>query len=188
MEVAVRKVVRLLIVILAAVIPGVAAAAAPTLAVRVGGVLEGPQHTLTNGFVMGGSVEWPRSFGALGIALEWAGESGNNDLYGYQSVFHAGAFARWEIGGGGVRPFLEGGVGVSHRTPDGGTGPLQFAESGAGPGAWVGAGAAMPVSITRIVRLDARYSVLTIDAPNAVDAGGDHGDYFSVALSFAFAR
>lgn len=179
---------RFLLLLFAAVLPVATATAAPTLAIRAGGVFEGPQHTLTNGFVAGGSVEWPRTFGALGLALEWAGETGNNDLEGYSSVFHAGAFARWEVGGGGVRPFLEGGAGVSKVNADGGDGPLQVAESGAGLGGWIGVGASMPVSKTLIARLDGRYSMLTAESPNLVSGGGNLGDYFSVALSLAFVR
>jgi len=178
---------RFLLVLAAAIVPAVAAAA-PTLALRAGGVFEGPQHTLKEGFVAGGSVEWPRNFGALGIALEWAGEGDNSELGAYESVFHAGVFGRGEIGKGGFRPFLEGGFGVSHVSADGGTGPLQLAESGSGLGGWVGVGASMPVSKTLIARVDGRYSMLTLDSPNAVYGGGDMGDYFSVALSLAFAR
>lgn len=179
---------RFLLVLAVAVVPAVAAAGSPNFAVRAGGVFEGPQNTLTSGLVMGGSVEWPRNFGALGIALEWASETGNNELYGYHSVFHAGAFGRWEIGRGGVRPFAEAGVGVSHVSADGGTGPLQYAESGAGLGGWVGVGASMPVSKTLIARLDGRYSMLTLESPNVVYGGGSMGGYFSVALSLAFVR
>lgn len=184
-----RPFARFLLVLSAVVMPATATAA-PTFAARAGGVFEGPQHTLTNGFTAGGSVEWPKTYGALGIAVEWSGETGNNDLAlgGYQSVFHAGAFGRWEIGGGGVRPFLEAGIGVSSIAADGGTGPLQFAESGAGLGGWVGVGTAMTVSKTLVARVDGRYSMITLESPNAVGGGGDMGDYFSVALSLAFVR
>jgi len=185
----VKLLARFLFILAIALIPAVTLAGSPNFAIRAGGVFEGPQHTLTNGLVMGGSVEWPHNFGAVGIALEWAGETGNNDIARYSSVFHAGAFARWEIGKGGFRPFAEGGAGVSHVTADGGSGPLQFAESGAGLGGWVGVGASMPVSKTLVARLDGRYSMLTLNAANPINGGGgDFGDYFSVALSLAFVR
>jgi hypothetical protein len=176
---------RFMLLLFTSAIPAIAAATTPTLALRAGGVFEGPQHTLTSGFVAGGSVEWPRTFGALGIALEWAGDSGD-EFEGSASVFHVGAFGRWEIGASRVRPFLEAGIGVSHMDSEGVPGLLGSSVSTTGPGGWFGVGASMPVSDRLALRLDGRYSLLALESPNLVYGGGNMGDYFSVALSLAF--
>lgn len=156
--------------------PGEAATRATTL--RAGAVIEGPQHSMGNGFEFGVSVE-----NVTGGRFDWGGEVGYaNDPGGDEqgSSFMVGGLARTSLTR--RRTFVEVGLGYYWVTREAGSPAVS--DDASGFGGHLGAGVTVwktPFG-TRLLA-GAAYHLIAADA--SAD-GGDMGDYFTVSVSLRF--
>lgn len=178
--------VRILVTVNLVVSASAAFAGSSRLALRGGAILEGPQHTLTEGVLFGAAWDEPRAWGSTGVAVEWAE---NTAATGSVSLAHLALYARRELGTRAIRPFLEGGAGVGllHWDLEHAGGKPEDHRDLCAVG-WLGVGAARRLSARVDLRVDGRYVAFGSEPPTVEGFQGDLGDHFSVSGSLAIGR
>ncbi len=159
-------------------------AASVTFVARVGGALEGPQHTIRSGPLVGGAVEWSAPFGAWGVDAHGVHASGSSSSD--VDVLRVGVLARHPVSARAGWPYVEAGVGVTQMTAHAHVLGRKASATQSGPDGWLGIGYPVRLSPRLTARLDARYHAIVTEMPAFVGESGNVEDYFGLSAAVAF--